>query len=191
MMLGLDQYTDSFQGQNHFASDVLLAVHRRNGEIAFLVTDFVAKIRILDPPRVPAAFNRVDVIVPFVLVLIETDVVKDKEFRFRAEVGYIGDSQASEVIFRLPGNVARIPRIILSSDGIADVANDDERLGLEEGIDEGGFGHRLDQHVRFIDRLPPSDARPVEANPVFKSIFIDFPCRNGEVLPQTREVHEP
>ena len=54
-----DYYTDPRfdEKQHHLAAKVLLAVRRRNGEVALLVAGFVAQVRVLHATRVPASLG--------------------------------------------------------------------------------------------------------------------------------------
>ena len=63
-------------------------------------------------------------------------------------------------------------------------------LALKEGIDEGRLRHGLHQHVRLVDGLPAPDAGPVEAKPALKGVLVHLPGRDGEVLPESRKIHE-
>ena len=97
-----------------------------------------------------------------VLVLVEADVVEDEELGFRPEIGGVRDAEALYIVLRLAGDVSRIPRIVLARDRVADVAEYGEGLRSQEGIQEGGPGDRLDEHVGLVDRLPSTDAGTVE-----------------------------
>ena len=50
---------------------------------------------------------------------------------------------------------------------------------------------RHHQHVALVDRLPAADAGAVEAQAVLEDVLVELVDRNGEVLPQPGEVHEP
>ena len=128
VVLRLDRDADLLEGQHHLAADVLLAVRRRNREVAFLVARLVAEVRAFHAARVPAPLDRIDVVVAFVLVLVEADVVEDEELRLRPEVGGVGDAQALQVVLRLAGDVPRIPGVVLARDRVADVADQDQGL---------------------------------------------------------------
>ena len=54
-------------------------VHGRDREIAFLVAGLEAEVRPVVAAGVPDAFDRVDVVVPLVGVLVEADVVENEE----------------------------------------------------------------------------------------------------------------
>ncbi len=170
---------------------ILLAVRGRNREVAFLVSRLVPEVRAFHATRVPAPLHRVDVVVAFVLVLVEADVIEDEELGFRPEIGGVREPQALYIVLRLSGDVSRIPRIVLARDRVADVAEYGEGLCGQEGIQEGGPRNRLDEHVRLVDRLPPTDARAVEPEALFEGPFFDLSRRHGEMLPQAGEIHEP
>ena len=70
-------------------------------------------------------------VVALVLVLIEADVVEDKELRLGSEIGDVRNSRALQVLLGLAGDVPRIPGIVLPGHRVADVADHDQGLGLE------------------------------------------------------------
>src|SRR5215475_6720045 len=45
VMVDFNLHADAFQSQHDFGSDVLKMIHRRNGEVSFLVAGLVAEIR--------------------------------------------------------------------------------------------------------------------------------------------------
>ena len=190
MVLRLDQHADALQRHHHLAAQILLAVGRRHREVAFLVARLVAEVGILLATRVPAPLFGVDVVVALVLVLVEADVVEDEEFRFRTDIDRVGEAGRAQIRFRLARDVARVTRVVLAGNGIADVADHDQRLAGQERIDETGLGNRLDQHVRLVDRLPTADAGAVKPQSSFEVILREFARRDRKVLPQTGEVHE-
>ena len=142
----------------------------RDGEIAFLQPDLVAQIaRRLDAPGVPPALGRVDVVVALVLVLVVADVVEDEELALRPEIGDLGEARLLQIGLGLAGDIARVARVVLAREGIADVADHHEGLGLEEGVHEGRVRHGLDQHVALVDRLPAADTDPSKPSPFSKA----------------------
>src|SRR5205823_5644800 len=54
----------------------------------------------------------------------------------------------------------------------------------------GGVGLRDHEHVRLVDRLPAANGRAVKAQAVVEDAFSKLVGGNGEVLPETGEVHE-
>ena len=191
VVLRLDQDADALQRHHHLAAQILLAVGRRNREVAFLVARLVAEVGILHAPRVPTALLGVDVVVALVLVLVEAHVVEDEELRLRTEVRRVADAGGAQVRLRLARNVARIAGVVLAGDRIADVADHHQRLARHERIDEAGRGNRLDQHVRLVDGLPTADAGAVKPQSGLEVILRELARRNRKVLPQTGKVHEP
>src|SRR5207245_8799368 len=67
----------------------------------------------------------------------------------------------------------------------------DERWDLRERVQlrRGGVGE--EQHVRLVDGLEPADGGTVEADAVREEVLGQLIDGDREVLPQTREVHEP
>ena len=58
-------------------------------------------------------------------------------------------------------------------DGVADIADDGQRGVLHEGVDFCGVGNGEQEHVGFVDGLPAADIRPVDADAVFKDVFVE------------------
>ena len=79
VVLDLDLDTHLLHGEDHFRAEVLEVVHGRDREIAFLVPGLETEVGPLAFARVPDAFDRVDVVVTLVGVLVETDVVENEE----------------------------------------------------------------------------------------------------------------
>jgi len=46
-----------FEGEQHLGADVLELIHRRNREVAFLITRLVAEVRFLLAPRIPESLS--------------------------------------------------------------------------------------------------------------------------------------
>ena len=125
------------------------------------------------------------------LILVEANVIEDEKFCLGAKVGGISDTAALQIIYGFASDVAGVAGIILASNRVADVADQYQRLGCEEGIYESGFRHWLYQHVGLVYGLPAPDARAVETKTCFKHVFVHFSRWHGEVLPEPGKVHEP
>ena len=107
----------------------------------------IPKIGTFFPAGVPDSFNRIDVIIAFICILIETDFVKNEEFRLRPEIRHFAEPAGLDVGFGLPGDTARVARVRLARDRIHDIADQAERRPFVERIHDrcAGIGH--DQHV--------------------------------------------
>ena len=191
VVLGFDRHADLLHDQHHLAAQVLLRIGRRHRKVALLVAGLVAQIGLLIPAGVPPPLLGVDVVEAGVLVLIEADVVEDEELRLRPEERRVAEADGRQVGHRLAGDVARVARIVLTRDRIADVADEHQRLASHEWIDEAGRGIRHDQHVGFVDGLPAANARSVESQAVFEVVDVQRARRNRKMLPDAREVDEP
>ena len=190
-MLGFHVQSAGDHRLHHLVADVHQLVRRRHREIAFLVPQLVAQIRLLVPAPVPLALDAVDVVEALVRFLVEADVVKNEELRLRPQIRRVGNARALQIVRRLTGHVPRIARIVFPRDRILDVADDRQRRDRGERIDERRVRLRHDQHVALVDRLPAADARAVEPQPVLEHVLVQLVDRDGQVLPQPREIHEP
>ena len=177
--------------RQHFAADVLVAVHRRNREIAALDRRTMAQIAaFVFGAGVVGAADRVDRIEGLVHLHVEADVVENEEFRFGAEIGGVGDAGGSHVFLGGLGDRARAALIMLSGGGDDDVAVDHQRGLRKEGVDHGraAIGHQ--GHVGVVDCAPARDRRSVEHQAVGERILIDLRKVEGHVLPLAARVCE-
>ncbi len=190
MVLGLDLDAALLQSEHHLGADILQRVGRRRGEVALLVADLVAGVRPVGLGAAgPLPFVAVDVVIRFVLVLVEADAIEDEKFRLRSEMSDVGDARRFHVGFRFAGNIARILGIIFARDRILDVAGHRQRLH-HEGVDDRRFRLGNDEHVALVDRLPTPHRRPVKAEALFKTPLGQGLDGDGEVLRRSGEVHE-
>ena len=157
-------------GHHHFAAQVLVVVHRRDGEISFFVARTIAQI-VVFPARIPASFFRVNEIEPVLLALVEANVIEDEELGFGAEVGGIGEARGSQIKLGFLCDVARIAVVALFGDGIDYVADHDQGGHFGESVEHVGRRVRDQEHVAFIDRRPTADGRAVHAETFFERIF--------------------
>ena len=104
-------------------------------------------------------------------ILVESDVVKDKELRFRPEAGGIRNTCAFEIVGRFASDAPGISGVLFPSQWIKNVANQNEGGQLAERVHKCGVRLRHDQHVRLIDRLPSPDAGTIEPKPIFEHLF--------------------
>ena len=188
LRLGLDAALD--QGVHHLVADVHHLVGRRDREVAFLVADLVAQVRVFLAAAIPLAFATVDEVVARVGRLVEADVVENEELKLRAHEARVGDAGALEIGRGLAGDVARIAAVVLAGDRVLDVADHRQGLDRAERVEDGGFGLRDDEHVALVDPLPAADAGAVEAQAVLEDVLVELVDGNGEVLPEAGEVHE-
>ena len=123
--------------------------------------------------------------------LIVTHVVEDEELGLRPDEARVADARALQVVDRLAGHVPRIAAVVLAGDRVLNVADHRQGRDLAERIEHGRFGLRHHEHVALVDGLPAADAGAVEAQPVLEHVLVELVDGDGEVLPQSREVHEP
>ncbi len=190
VVLGLDLQAALDHGEHHFGAQIVQRVGRRHREVTFLVTQLVTKIGLLVAAGVPGAFHAVEIVVAGVLGLIIADVVEDEEFQLRAEIGGVGDAGLLHEVDGLAGHVARVARVVFLGKRVLDVADHRQGRVLAERIDERRLRNRHDEHVRLIDGLPAADAGAVKAQAFFKHRFVQRVGGDGEMLPETGEVHE-
>src|SRR5205085_2492043 len=119
VMMNLDDDTAFLEGANHLGSNVLLMIHRRDGEVTFLVSRFVAEIRFGAVARIPETLFRINVVEALVVRLIETNIVKNIKLDFWSPITGVGDSSRLQILLGLLRDVARVTRIRLARERIA------------------------------------------------------------------------
>ena len=189
VVMALDDDADLLHDLDHFGSQILIVVGRRQREVAFLVTRAVAQV-VFGAARIPAAFLGVDVVIAGVLRGIEMDVVEDEKLGFGAEVGGVGDAAVLEIRFGLAGDEARVAIVALARDRIDDVADHAQRRDLEERIDVGRLGVGHQQHVAFVDRSPAANRRAVEAEAFLEGVLVQLGDGIRNVLGEARQIGE-
>ena len=102
--LDVDPHLD--HREDHFGADVLVLVHRGDGEVAFLIAGPVAAGPGIAGP--PDTFRRVDVVVALVLVLVEAGLVEDVELELGAPVRRVGDAGGDQALLGLLCDVAGV-----------------------------------------------------------------------------------
>jgi hypothetical protein len=131
-----------------------------------------------------------DVVIRFVLVLVEADVIENEELRLRPDVRLVGHAGGTHVGFGLARHVARVLGIILPRDRVLNVAR--HRQGLaHERIDHGRVRLGDDEHVALVDRLPAAHGGPVEAESVLERLDREGLHGDGEMLLRAGKIHEP
>ena len=189
VVLHLDRDAHLLHLEHHLGTQVLVLVHRRDREIAFLVPGPVAARAGL--PGTPHAFGGVDEVVALVLPLVEAGLIEDVELALRAPVARLGDPGRLQVVLGLLRDVARVARVALAGDRVANEAEDVQRCRVAERVQDRGGRIRDEQHVGLLDLLEATDARTVETVPVFEAGLGQLRDRHAEVLGQAGEVAEP
>src|SRR5262249_30986350 len=129
-------------------------------------------------------------VVGFVLILVEADIVEDKKLGLRTEISHVAHASGLEILFSLAGDVTRVTRVGLFGDRINDIAQQAQCWHRAEWVDHSSSWIRNDQHVRGIDRLPATDRRTIKAQPILKDVLFILTERDGEMLPGSDQVHE-
>ena len=128
---------------------------------------------------VPRAFDRIDLVVAPVLVLLVADVVEDEELRLGPDVAGVGDARSASgtprpCARRAAGRGVKSLRVI----GIDDVGDDADRRPREERIEAGRRGVGHGQHVGLVDAHPAANRRSVEAEALLEGVRRPE-CRSG------------
>ncbi len=124
VVLGFDLQAALDHREHHLGADVVKSVGGGHGEVAFLVTELVAEVRLLLAAGVPGPFHAIEVVVAGILGLVVADLVEDEELQLGAEVGDIGDAGGLHVIDGLAGDIARVARVVFLGQGVLDIADD-------------------------------------------------------------------
>src|SRR5215475_192591 len=129
-------------------------------------------------------------VVGFVLVLVEADIVEDKKLGLRTEISHVAHASGLEILFSLAGDVTRVSRVGLFGDWINDIAQQAQRRHCAEWVYHGSGRIRDHQHVRSIDGLPATDRRTIKAWSILKDVLFILTERDGEMLPGPDQIHE-
>ena len=130
-------------------------------------------------------------VIAFVPVLVEPDVVEDEELQLGGEFAGIGQAGALHVADGFAGDVAGVSGVILLCDRVLDIADHRQGRPGRERVDQGGLGLGDHEQIGFIDGPPADDARPVEADAFLEGLLGQGIGGDREVLPDAREIHEP
>ena len=192
VVVDLDRDAELAERQHHLGPKVLVMVHRGDREVALFITRLVAEVlAALLGPRVPHAFDGIDVVVALVVVLVETDRVEDVELGLGPEVGDVGDPRPLQIVLGLAGDVARVAGVELAGQRVLHEGVDHECRVLGEGVHDRGVRVRNQDHVRLLDLLEAADRRAVETEALLEGILGNLFERDREVLHQSGKVREP
>ena len=92
-MVRLDNDADLAHLVDHLSAEIVVSVGRADWEVAALEARFVTEVRLLDAGGIPRAFDRIDLVVAPVLVLLVADFVEDEELRLGTDVTGVGDAR--------------------------------------------------------------------------------------------------
>ena len=123
-------------------------------------------------------------------LLVKADVVEDEKLGFRAEKGRVGQPGAQQVGLGALGDAARIAGIGLAGDGVFNRADQRQGRHLGERIHDRGGWIGQDEHVGFVDFLPATDRRAVEAEAVFEQVGFQVGNGHGKMLPGAGQIDE-
>src|SRR5262249_21217147 len=135
-------------------------------------------------------FFGIDEIETTVLILIESDVVKNEKFGLGAEVRSIRDTTVSQVKLGLFRDPPGIPIVMLASNGIDDVSVHYQRAGFVKRIEKRGSRIRNDEHIALIDGRPTAYTRAVDAEPILERVLAQHVDRVTYVLGKSGKIRE-
>ena len=160
---------------------------RRRREVPLLLAHRVAEPRLA---RVPVPLSGVDEIPGRVRPQLIRDLVEDEELALGPHVRRVGDRGRAEVLLGTARHAARILGVALARERVGDLADERERRGLGERVEDRGrrVGHQ--QHVRLGDALPAADGGAVEAEAVVEGGLVERRDRQRHVLPGAEQVAE-
>ena len=187
VVMALHLEAAALHGHRHLGAQVLVMIGGRHREVAFFEARAISQI-VFRAARVPAALFRVNEIKTVLLTLVETDVIKNKKFRFGAEVGGIGQAGGGHIHFGFLGDVARVAVVALLGDRIDHVGHHHQRSYLGERIEHepGGIGDQ--QHVAFVDRGPAANGGAIHAETFFKTGLAELLDGKRNVMPETGKI---
>ena len=181
-----------FQGGADGGTDVLLGIHRGHREIAALDAGTVADVAFFEGPvAVPAALFRVDLIEGAVEIITPACVIEDKEFRFGAKEGGIGNAGGFQVFLGALGDGTGTTFVALHGGGFQHVTAQIHSGVVEERVQYGTVRIRHQDHVRLVDTLPACNGRTVKHLAVLEKAVIHHAGRYRHVLFLTAGITKP
>ena len=190
VMVRFDDDADFAHLVDHLPAEIVVGVGRADRKVAALEAGFVTEVRLLDARRVPRAFDRIDLVVRLVLVLLVAHLVEDEELGLGPDVARIGDARLAQMRLGLARDMTRVAREVLTRHGIDDICDDADRGPGEERIEAGRVGVRDRHHVRLVNALPSANGRPVEPQPFLERPLVPGVDREGAMLPRPKHVDE-
>ena len=187
VMVELALHAEALERQHHARTQVAQRVVRRRREVALLLADRVAEAGIA---RVPVPFRRVDLVARLVRPTRVRDLVEDEELAFGPHVTRVGDAGRAQILLRALRDAARVLRVRLVRDRLGDLADERERRGLGERIEDRRRRVRHQDHVALGDALPAADRGAVEPEALVECGLVERADRQGHVLPRAEQVAE-
>ena len=123
------------------------------------------------------------------LALVVRHLIEHKELSIRPKERLVCDTRRLHIQLGLASNTARVTGIALMSNRVTDVAENRNRV-RKEWIHKSSLRIRNDQHVAFMDGLPPLHRGPVEPKPVLESCLRQLLNRDREVTLLSAKVSE-
>ncbi|EAT07975.1 hypothetical protein SKA58_08424 [Sphingomonas sp. SKA58] len=171
-------------GADHFGADVGARIDRRDGEITTLGARTVAQIAaFIFLAGVGRQFDVVDLEIALRVIIFETHIVEHEEFGFRPDIDRVAEPGRLDEGFRALGGRTRIAAVQLTGVRLDNVAENDQHGRRAERVDIDSVQVGLEDHVRFVDRLPTLDRRTVEHQAVGQFILAKHARHHGQVLP--------
>ncbi len=189
-MVRFDDDADLAHLVDHLAAEIVVGVGRADRKVPALEAGFVTKVWLLDARRVPRAFDRIDFVIPLMLVLLVAHLVEDEEFGLRPDVAGVGDARLAQMRLGLARDMTRVAREVLAGHRIDDIGDDADGRPGEERIEAGRFGVGHGHHVRLVNALPSANGRPIEPQPFLERPFVPGFDRKGAMLPRPKHVDE-
>ena len=188
VQFGLDAHLVELEG--HVAAEVLVVVHRGDGEVPLLGAGLVGQVRALVGAGVPLTLDGVDHVERTVGLGVEAHVVEHEELGLGTEERGVGDAGGLQVRLCLLGDVTGITGVALVGDGVGHVAVDDRGPVLHERVDVAGVRIGDEHHVRFLDLLETTDRGAVETMTLAEVIEREHMGGDRDVLHDAGEIDE-
>ena len=167
----------------HFSTDVHQLINRRNREIAALRQGAVGQVAafILEAggPGSLFAFNLVEAVLGIIAI---ADAVENEELEFRTKVSGVADAGGLQIGFSALREGAGITFVTLARVRFHNVAGEQQRVLLTEGVHAGRFRIRKQQHVGGLDASPALDRGTVKDVAHFELVFSQLICGDRDAL---------
>ncbi len=179
-------------GRKHFGPQVTVVVDGRHREVPALDGRPVAHVALGIVLQARAGtFHAVDLVEAEIAARAELHAVEDEELGFRADDDGVADAGRLHIGFAALRGGAGIAAVALPRRWFDDVAEQDERRLGGERVHHGRIRVRHQDHVQFVDRLPPRDRGAVEHDAVPHRVLVNRRDVLGRVLPFAARIGEP
>ncbi len=122
---------------DHLSPYIMVGIRGTDREVATLVPWLISQVGFFVPRGIPRTFDRVDLVVATMLILLVANIIENEEFGLRADIADVRDARTLHVPNRLACYVTRIAGVVLPSDRVYDIRKHADRGTRVERVHSG------------------------------------------------------